>query len=137
MKFFSALIVLVCYGSFSLGQVTNTEKIIEAYGIEWYNQMSQENTELLNLLAKYVEFGFVVEEVNSDKASEIKVLQSIPIRSKSNETVAITQFLEDFNAPNFNPLIYGFFPQKEMQVYKLEGVNFIIYILPQATILNK
>jgi hypothetical protein len=59
------------------------------------------------------------------------------LNSKNGGFVSVTDFLADVESSDFNPLDYNFFPTLEAQVYKLKGVNKIIYILPQEVILAK
>jgi starvation-inducible outer membrane lipoprotein len=59
------------------------------------------------------------------------------LNTKNGGVVTVAEFLADVESSDFNPLDYNFFPTMEAQVYKLKGVNKIIYILPQDVILAK
>jgi hypothetical protein len=61
----------------------------------------------------------------------------IPLVSKDNDSVSVVQFLNDSEQIGFNPLKYRFFPTHENQVFKLAGVNKIIYIKPIDFLINK
>jgi hypothetical protein len=119
-------------------QLQNEAKIEAVYGSEWLNRMKTDAPDLLVLMDKYVEQGFFVRTVSEGKyEQEQDPIDQIPLTSKSNEFISVEQFLTEVESDNFNPLRYRYFPTKEAQVYKLQGVNKIIYILPQEIILSK
>lgn len=136
MKTFLVLIVL-SFQFLALTQLKHESKIESVYGSDWLDRMKSENPELLTLMDKYIEFGFTIQETNEGKYSELNAILSIPLTSKSNEEISISQFIEELNSASFNPLRYRFFPTKEYQIFKLNGENKIIYILPQELILSK
>lgn len=136
MKTFLVFIVL-SFPFLALTQLKHESKIESVYGSDWLDRMKSENPELLTLMDKYIEFGFIIQETSEGKYSEINAIHSIPLTSKSNEEISISQFIEELNSANFNPLRYRFFPTKEYQIFKLNGENKIIYILPQELILSK
>lgn len=137
MKSTITLILLLSIVFNADAQLTNEQKIIDVYGLEWVNQMKTDNPVLLQLFDKYVSYGFMVKAVSTGKYSEFQPLEYIPLRSKSGGEVSVAEFLEDFNSDNFNPLKYAFFPTTDFQVFKLKDVDFIIYILPQQEIMKK
>lgn len=118
-------------------QLNNSTKIVDFYGQERVNMMESETPELLTLLDKYISNGFMVKDVSDGKYSEFVPLNTIFLSRKEGGEVSIAEFLLDYQSPNFNPLNYKFFPGKDFQVFKLAGVNKIIYILPQEIILTK
>jgi hypothetical protein len=61
----------------------------------------------------------------------------VPLLSKNNDSVSVQEFLSDSETIDFNPLKYRFFPTHENQVFKLAGVNKIIYIKPIDFLINK
>jgi hypothetical protein len=136
MKTFLVLIVLSLQ-FLALSQLEHESKIESVYGYDWLQRMKSENPELLALMDKYVEFGFTIQQTSEGKYSEVNAINSIPLTSKNNEEISISQFVEELNSTDFNPLRYRFFPTKEYQIFKLNGENKIIYILPQELILSK
>lgn len=118
-------------------QLNNSTKIVDFYGQERVTMMEQETPELLTLLDKYISHGFMVKDVSQGKYAEFVPLTTIQLSRKEGGEVTVEEFLTDFQSANFNPLNYKFFPGKDFQVFKLSGVNKIIYILPQETILLK
>lgn len=118
-------------------QLNNTTKIVDFYGQERVTMMEQETPELLTLLDKYISHGFMVKNVSHGKYAEFVPLTTIQLSRKEGGEVTVEEFLLDFESANFNPLNYKFFPGKDFQVFKLSGVDKIIYILPQETILLK
>lgn len=114
----------------------NTEKIIQIYGEEWYNLQASNGMTLLELMDKYIDFGFKVEKVDHNKYSELAPLTEVPLLSKNGSYISVQEFLDDYNSSNFNPLKYRFFPQDNIQVYKLNGADYIIYIIDQKTIMS-
>lgn len=135
------LTLLLAFGltGFSYSQeLENADKIIQVYGQEWYDRMQNDAPDLLILMDKYVDHGFFVRTVSEGKyEQELTPTESIPLTSKSEESISVEQFLIEADSPDFNPLRYRYFPTNEAQVYKLQGVNKIIYILPQEIILAK
>lgn len=115
----------------------NTEKIIQIYGEEWYNLQASNGMTLLELMDKYIDFGFKVEKVDHNKYSELAPLTEVPLLSKNGSYISVQEFLDDYNSSNFNPLKYRFFPQDNIQVYKLNGADYIIYIIDQKTIMSR
>lgn len=119
-------------------QLLNEAKIEAVYGSEWLDRMKSEAPDLLTLMDKYVEYGFSVRTVSEGKyEQEQEPIEQIPLLGKSNEFISVEQFLNELESGDFNPLRYRYFPNNEAQVYKLKGVNKIIYILPQEIILSK
>lgn len=129
------LFVFASFSSFT--QLKNEDKISAVYGIEWLTQMKVDNPELLDLLDLYVEHGFKIEHTSAGKYTELTPLTSIALTSKEGGEISIEQFMEESTQEDFNPLKYRFFPTLDVQVYKLDGYDAIIYILPQSTILSK
>jgi hypothetical protein len=134
-----ALLILLLFSVqfCAFSQLKHESKIESVYGTDWLQRMKSENPELLTLMDKYVEFGFTIQETSEGKYSEINAINSIPLTSKNNEEISISQFVEELSSTDFNPLRYRFFPTKEYQIFKLNGENKIIYILPQELILSK
>jgi len=123
---------------FSLSQeLTNEAKIIEVYGQEWVDARKIDQSDLLVLMDKYISFGFMVKNVSEGKYQEFEPMEFIPLTSKTEHFVTVDEFLTDFESSTFNPLQYKFFPKEDVQMIKLKGVNKIIYILPQSSILLK
>lgn len=132
----SFVMMLSCSTVFS--QLRNEAKIEAVYGNEWLNRMKADAPDLLVLMDKYVEFGFSVRTVSEGKYEQEQTpIEQIPITSKGNEFISVEEFMQEADSEEFNPLRYNYFPTKEAQVYKLKGVNKIIYILPQEIILSK
>lgn len=114
----------------------NYDKVIEVYGETSFNEMQMTNPGALELLDKYAEWG--MELVASNEKYDLATpLQSIPLRSKSAESITIQEFIDAYNSANFNSLAYGFFPSNEIQVFKLSGTNYALLIQRQDTILSK
>jgi hypothetical protein len=115
--------------SFSVfSQLSAEEKIKNFYGEEWYNREINENPQWVEILKLYVSNGFKVISTDHGKYSELIPINEIILTSKTNQTITIQQFLEEYERENFNPLFYQFLPTNETQVFKLEGVDKIIYI---------
>lgn len=128
MKRLVFTIVSLLSFQFSYSQVSTIEKIIAFYGEEWYQRENAENPQLISILNLYLEKGFKVVDVSPGKYNELTPLTEIKLASKTNQTISIQEFLSDFESENFNPLVYQFFPANETQVYKLEGIDKVIYI---------
>lgn len=114
----------------------NHEKIKEAYGEEEYEQLSKSDPGFIYLLDAYISNGFLIAETN-DKYADAAVLDVIPLRSKSEETISVSAFLEAYNSNDFNALNYKFFPGKEAQVYQLAGSDKVLIILATHSIISK
>lgn len=116
-------------------QLNHADKIKEVYGQEWFDRMQVDAPDLLILMDKYVSHGFSVRTVSEGKyETEFEPIEFIPLVSKTNESITVQQFMQEVESPNFNPLRYQYFSTKDAQVYKLKGVNKIIYIIPQESI---
>jgi hypothetical protein len=113
-----------------------TAKVIAVYGEEAYAEMASSNPGQLELLSKYSDWGLEVVPSN-DKYDQAIELQNVPLRSKSANSVSVQEFLTAYNSVGFNPLMYGLFPSNEIQVFKLQGVDFAILIQTQQNILSK
>ena len=137
MKTVVTLLFATLFNCILFSQIVNSDKIIEFYGEERVAQWMNDDPSLLTLVDKYISYGFMVKTVSEGKYSEFTPLESVPLSAKTGGTVSVAEFLEDFQSDNFNPLKYKFFPQKDFQIYKLDGVDAIIYILPQDIILSK
>jgi hypothetical protein len=118
-------------------QFQHEDKIVAFYGQQRFSEFQQSNPALLELLDKYIDHGFYVQDVNADKYIEFTPLQNIALASKNGNFVSINDFLADYGSAQFNPLNYSFFPTSEVQIFKLTGVNKIIYILPQSAIVSQ
>lgn len=127
--------ILVCTCS-SLAQSDGTSMILEAYGQNRYDEMSSSNPGQIELLEKYALFGFHILPSN-DKYASFPELIEIPMRSKNGTTVSIQEFLQAFDSGSFNPLVYGFFPQNDIQLFRLQGTNRVVFIDRQSTILEQ
>lgn len=115
--------------SFSVfSQLSAEEKIKEFYGEVWFERESNENRQWIDILKLYVTNGFKVISTDQGKYSELTPINEIKLTSKTNQTISIQQFLEEYESANFNPLFYQFLPANETQIFKLEGVDKIIYI---------
>jgi len=137
MKVLITSVVVLCISSFGFSQIKNESKIIESRGQEWYAQMQTEAPDLLILFDKYLTYGFNIRNVSEGKYAEFEPMEFVPLNTKNGGVVSVAEFLADVESSDFNPLDYNFFPTMEAQVYKLKGVNKIIYILPQDVILAK
>lgn len=137
MKTVVTLIFIALFNGVVFSQLENQDKIVAAYGQEWFDLMQTESQEVLVLLDKYAEHGFFVKKVSPGKYEEFTPITSVPLRSKDNLTISIAQFMQEYESENFNELRYNYFPQQDFQVYKLDGVDAIIYILPQNIVLSK
>lgn len=118
-------------------QYQHEDKIIAFYGQQRFSEFQQNNPALLELLDKYIDHGFYIQDVNADKYSEFLPLSNIALNDKNGSIVSVSDFLIDYEAPDFNPLNYAFFPTSEVQIFRLSGVNKIIYILPQSAIVSQ
>jgi hypothetical protein len=124
-------LLLLCFVKILIAQnptIQHQSEIIEVYGENWYEMRSQEQGNLLNLMDRYISWGFTVEEIPAVKYQDDIALREIPLVSKNGQTSSIDEFLEEYNSENFNPLKYYFFPQKEEQFYFLKDQNKIIRI---------
>lgn len=125
--------ILMCT-LFAFGQTDGEALIKSAYGETEYNQMLSSNPGRIELLEKYALHGFHVLPAN-DKYNSYPELTEIPLRSKTTSSTSIQTFLQEYNSGNFNPLSSAFFPKTETQVYRLQGVDLIIVIDTQQSIL--
>jgi len=137
MKVLIISVFVSCISSFGFSQIKNESKIVESRGQEWYAQMQIEAPDLLILFDKYLSYGFNIRNVSEGKYAEFEPMEFVPLNTKNGGLVSVAEFLADAESSDFNPLDYNFFPTMEAQVYKLKGVNKIIYILPQDVILAK
>lgn len=137
MKVLIISVFVICISSFGFSQIKNESKIVESRGQEWYAQMQIEAPDLLILFDKYLSYGFNIRNVSEGKYAEFEPMEFVPLNTKNGGLVSVAEFLADAESSDFNPLDYNFFPTMEAQVYKLKGVNKIIYILPQDVILAK
>ncbi|MFK7783512.1 MAG: hypothetical protein AB8B56_00275 [Crocinitomicaceae bacterium] len=125
--------ILMCT-LFAIGQTDGEAMIKSVYGDTEYNQMLSSNPGKVELLEKYALYGFHVVPIN-DKYTTAPELTQIPLRSKSSSTISIQSFLQEYTSGNFNPLSTNLFPGSESQVYRLQGVNLVIVIDNQSSIL--
>ena len=117
-------------------QFQHQEKLVEFYGQQRYDELLQVDPALLNLLDNYVDHGFYVKNVSPGKYAEFTPIQYVPLADKNGDSVSISDFLLDYNSQNFNPLKYAYFPIEQVQIFKMEGVDKIIYILPYSSIIQ-
>ena len=134
---FYFLFFISCSVFAQTSQLLHTNKIVDVYGQEWFNRMKNESPDLLILMDKYVSHGFYVRNVSEGKYAEFVPIETIPLVCKKDTSISVEQFLNEAASPDFNPLKYRYFSQKDAQVYKLKGANKIIYIIPQQNILSK
>lgn len=118
----------------AIGQTDGETMIKSVYGDTEYNQMLSSNPGKVELLEKYALYGFHVLPAN-DKYDGATELTEIQLRSKTASSITIQSFLQDYNSGNFNPLSTKLFPGAEAQVYRLQGVDLVIVIDNQKTIL--
>lgn len=137
MKNFIVMTFLLLTSGTAFCQLMNSDKITEVYGQEWLTDTEVNNPALLTLMDKYITYGFNVKNVSEGKYAEFVPLEFVPLSSKEGGSVTVEEFLADYEGGNFNPLKYQFFPAKDFQVFKLKGVDKIIYLLPQESILLK
>ncbi|MDG1332785.1 MAG: hypothetical protein P8P74_10665 [Crocinitomicaceae bacterium] len=132
-KLLALCAILVCTFPI-LGQTDGVSMIKSVYGENHYNEMVSTNPGQIELLEKYAVYGFHVVDAE-DKYDVFPELTEVPLRSKSNNSITIQAFLQAYNSGNFNPLNYSFFPGKEIQVFRLQGTDFVILIDNQSNIL--
>ena len=137
MKTYLSILFLFFSSLILFGQAMNQEKIVAVYGQDWYDRELSENKQMIDLLNEYINHGFLIKTVSEGKYSEFSQMAYIPLVSKDNDSVSVVQFLNDSEQIGFNPLKYRFFPTHENQVFKLAGVNKIIYIKPIDFLINK
>jgi hypothetical protein len=137
MKVLFTCLFVCCVSSFGFSQIENETKIVEKYGQEWYETVRIESPNLLSLIDNYISHGFQVLTVDEIKYANFQPLEFIENSSKIGGFTSVEDFLIKYDSPNFNPLDYNFFPTSKSQVFKLKGINKIIYILPQDLILDK
>ncbi len=137
MKTYLSILFLFFSSLILFGQATNQEKIVAVYGQDWYDRELSENNQMIDLLNEYINHGFLIKTVSEGKYSEFNQMSYIPLVSKGNDSVSVVQFLNDSEQIGFNPLKYRFFPTHENQIFKLAGVNKIIYIKPIDFLINK
>jgi len=137
-KFFLVLIIILNFYTNLFGQnSSNQEKIISIYGQEWYDRELSVNKPMIDLLNEYIKNGFTIENVTEGKYYEFAPISFIPLVSKNNDSISVEHFLLEYQMQGFNPLKYRFFPTHENQVFKLAGVDKIIYIKPLDFLINK
>ena len=106
----------------------NQDKIIEVYGIDWFQSRLDQNSSILELFDNYISYGFSVEEILPEKYQDENALRKIRLVSKNDQSISIDEFLINYQNQDFNPLKYNFFPQKEEQFYFLKDQNRIIRV---------
>ena len=136
MKTVVTLIFITLFNGLVFSQLENQDKIIEVYGQDWFEKTESTNPGLIKILDRFVELGFVVEEIVDEKYFGFEQMEFIPLRDKNSATVSVSLFLEDYYSGDFNPLTYGFFPNQNTQIIKLMGVSKIIKILPSEELLK-
>jgi len=119
---------------FAMGQTDGEAMIKSVYGDTEYNQMLSSNPGKVELLEKYALYGFHVVPTD-DKYTTAPELTQIPLRSKTTSSISIQSFLQNYTSGNFNPLSINLFPRSEAQVYRLQGVDLVIIIDNQKSIL--
>jgi hypothetical protein len=128
-KFLFALTILLNFFAVAFGQNnSNKEKIVAVYGQDWYERELSVNKQMIDLLNQYITNGFTIENVTEGKYYEFAPISFIPLVSKNNDSISVEHFLLEYQMQGFNPLKYRFFPTHENQVFKLAGVDKIIYI---------
>jgi hypothetical protein len=135
MKTLITALTLSLSAAFSFAQ-DNSAKIIEAYGQAEYDQMSISNPGRVTLLNKFVEYGLEIKDTDPKYNSQVE-LSEIKLRSKVESSIPVSDFIQDFNSSDFNPLEYSFLPGNETKVYRLAGTNKILIIHSQQSILSK
>lgn len=124
---------LLC-ASVSYGQMTAAEKVKEIYGEQTCIEMETSNPGMLDVLEKYADHGIEVKPSTHGKYSNAELLTSIKLRGKVENSVSITEFLEDYDGGDFNPLKYEFFPSMKTEVYRLEGTTRLLVIKGQSSL---
>ncbi len=137
MKTYLSILFLFFSSLILFGQATNQEKIVAVYGQDWYDRELSENNQMIDLLNEYIKNGFTIQNISEGKFNEFVPISFIPLVSKNNDSISVEQFLLDVQTQDFNPLKYRFFPTHENQIFKLAGVNKIIYIKPIDFLINK
>lgn len=120
----------------AIGQINHEQKIIDFYGQDWYHEMETINPGILLVMDSYIDSGFVVQDIVDDKYLLFDPIEAVPVNDPSIGSVSVFEFLNDYNSGNFNPLIYQYYPGNAPQVYRLKGVNKIILIQSQESLLN-
>lgn len=134
------LLLTLCVGFLNAQELKHSDKIIEVYGQDFLDQQLTANPAFITLIDKYVDHGFKVKVVSPGKHNDDQIhapISEIPLRSKNGESISVDQFVLESQSEDFNPLRYGFFPEKVDQIYKLQGYDLIIYVYNQDTILLK
>jgi hypothetical protein len=122
---------LMFLGNISNAQTTD-EKIIAVFGEEQFAEMKANNPGFYKYNVGMVEKGIVVFIRDDNKYLEYPEIATIPLRSKTNESISIGAFLTDFyNISTFNALIYGFSPSEKDQIFRLAGTNQAILVRSQ------
>ena len=127
----------VVLSTFVYSQTSSEQKIIAAYGENWYNTEKIENPGQITILSKYVEYGFKVMDVSDAKFADQPQINQIPLRSKGAASLSVQDFLNLYSQPDFNPLLLGYFPTEKAQLIKLANVSKVIYIESLENLLNK
>jgi hypothetical protein len=130
-------IFFVVLSTFVYSQTSTEQKIIAAYGENWYNTEKIENPGQISILTKYVESGFKVMDVSTTKFADQPQTSQIPLRSKGADFLSVQDFFNMYNQPDFNPLLLGYFPTHQVQIIKLANVSKVIYIESIDNLLNR
>ncbi len=111
------------------GQTENFEKINEAFGENYAENLQVNNPGQLAILEKYVETGFIVlsGKINSKNVIEIN---EIPLRNKE-DALAIDEFIFILQNETYNPLTFAWTPGIQPVLYKLTGSEYFICIPSQ------
>lgn len=118
-------------------QTSTEQKIIAAYGENWYNTEKIDNPGQISILTKYIENGFKVMDVSTTKFADQPQISQIPLRSKGADFLSVEDFLNLYSQPDFNPLLLGYFPTNQVQIIKLANVSKVIYVESIDTLLNR
>lgn len=125
---FILLSFFLTFSIFSQSTVSIEEKINEVYGPSFFNGNSDGFNFYKRLLSERIQ---ILEEQLTDKDKYPKISE-FPRMDKNNSSIGIFS-LEDFSIETFNPLYFqlDFTNSKNTQVYRIDGTNYVLVILPQ------
>jgi hypothetical protein len=112
-------------------QVDFKSKFLAVYGEANWDDWEVTNPALLHYLEQYAERGVSLQPFNA-KYADAPLLDAIPLTGHPETQVAVSDFLTDFNSPDFNPLEYSFQVTNEIQVFRIPAAHQVLVIASRA-----
>ncbi len=105
------------------------ERINEAYGDNYAEELAISNPGKFQILAKYSETGFIVLQ-GDIRTKNVVEINEVPLRKKG-ETIGIKEFVYILQNETYNPLNFEWIPGIHPMVYKLASTDYFICVPSQ------